>query len=75
MIALFKRLNAWFISFVLIGVYGIGVGLARIIYIYSVHRKRQKKIHIGYMRRKNGSRMMYFPHINHENSRHFLFLS
>ncbi len=42
MIALFKRLNAWFISFVLIGVYGIGVGLARLIYMFSAPKETKK---------------------------------
>lgn len=42
MIAFFKRLNALFISFVLIGVYGIGVGLARLVYMFSTSNHKEK---------------------------------
>lgn len=39
MMDFFRRLNAMFISLVLVFVYGIGVGLARLIYIFSATKQ------------------------------------
>ncbi len=48
MIALFKRLNALFLSFVLIGVYVIGVGLARLIYMLGKSKEAKKDSYWSY---------------------------
>lgn len=42
MIALFKRLNAWFISVVLTVVYFIGVGVARLLYVVGAPKETTK---------------------------------
>lgn len=37
----FKRLNSWFISFVLFFVYFVGVGVSRVVYMFNT--KKTKK--------------------------------
>ena len=42
MIAFFRRLNAWFIAIVLVVVYFLGIGLARIIYVLTAPKDKPR---------------------------------
>ena len=62
MIAVFRRLNAWFIAMVLIGVYFLGIGFARIIYVFTAPKEKPRDSYWSYPRKRKEADALFSPY-------------